>query len=82
MQTIQILHQPAIVIPFHADLHVAEDDLERTAQNVHGAIADFYILLRQATTNSRCVQIGREIAQLVECLQVAHDAALDRSERV
>ncbi len=72
----------ATVIPFHVDIPVLQDDLERTAQGVHMAVADFVILVQQAGTSSRCSQIARELGQLVLCLQAAEDAALDKADQL
>ncbi len=77
-----LTQQSAKVIPFFPDQQVPEDDLDRAAQSVHIAVADFTILLRQARTSDRCLQIRQQIGQLVSCLQAVEDAALDRAEAV
>jgi hypothetical protein len=81
MQTqILILPQPSKIVPIFEDVHVAEDDLDRSAQNIVAAYTDLMILIRQAQTPDRCVRIQRTIAPLVELLQTAESYALDRGD--
>lgn len=57
-----------------------EDPLERAAQNVHLAVADFTLGVLQATTPEELHQIHKMVSKLVLALGAVESAALARAD--
>lgn len=57
-----------------------ESSVERAAQSVHVAVADFVIAIQEARTSGDALMVRGVVAEVVGALLAAEDAALRRAD--